>query len=254
MSTQGGSGRVLVVDDEPAILRALRIGLRADGYEVAVAPAGEPGLALAVTFRPDVVVLDLSLPDLDGVGVCRELRRFSDAPIVVLSAHGGEERKVEALDAGADDFVTKPFGMAELSARLRVAFRHRRALQEAGVADRELTVGILAIDLATREVRVAGEPVVLTVKELELLIALARRPGRVLRHRALLREVWGPSYGAETHYLRVYANRVRRKLGPEAARMLRTLPGVGYRLVDPSDLADDSRADEVAESRPSPGD
>jgi len=228
--------RVLIIDDEVAILKVLGTGLRARGYEVDTATAGAAGLSRAVIDNPDVVVLDLGLPDLDGVEVCRRLRAWTEVPIVVLSAHGTEARKVEALDAGADDFVTKPFGMAELEARLRVALRHgaRRAVAEEAPV---LEVGPLRLDLARRSVEMGGQPVELTAREFDLLAFLARHAGKVVTHRMVLEKVWGPDHGDETHYLRVYANRLRRKLedDPNHPRLLRTSPGVGYQLVAPED-------------------
>jgi two-component system KDP operon response regulator KdpE len=228
--------RVLIIDDEEAILRVLGTGLRARGYDVDTARAGAAGLSRAVTDKPDVVVLDLGLPDLDGVEVCRRFRAWTEVPIVVLSAHGTEGRKVEALDAGADDFVTKPFGMAELEARLRVALRHgaRRAVADEAPV---LEVGPLRIDVARRRAGLGGEAVELTAREFDLLAFLARHAGKVVTHRMVLEKVWGPGHGDETHYLRVYANRLRRKLedDPNHPALLRTSPGVGYQLVAPED-------------------
>jgi two-component system KDP operon response regulator KdpE len=228
--------RVLIIDDEVAILKVLGTGLRARGYEVDTATAGAAGLSRAVIANPDVVVLDLGLPDLDGVEVCRRFRTWTEVPIVVLSAHGTEARKVEALDAGADDFVTKPFGMAELEARLRVALRHgaRRAVAEEAPV---LEVGPLRLDLARRSAEMRGQPVDLTAREFDLLAFLARHAGKVVTHRMVLEKVWGPDSGDETHYLRVYANRLRRKLedDPNRPTLLRTSPGVGYQLVAPED-------------------
>ncbi|HYT39820.1 MAG TPA: response regulator transcription factor [Acidimicrobiia bacterium] len=228
--------RVLIIDDEEAILRVLGTGLRARGYEVDTATAGAAGLSRAVIENPDVVVLDLGLPDLDGVEVCRRFRLWTEVPIVVLSAHGTEARKVEALDAGADDFVTKPFGMAELEARLRVALRHgaRRAVAE---EEPVVEVGPLRLDLARRSAEMRGQPVELTAREFDLVAFLARHAGKVVTHRMVLEKVWGPDSGDETHYLRVYANRLRRKLedDPNHPTLLRTSPGVGYQLVVPED-------------------
>jgi two-component system, OmpR family, KDP operon response regulator KdpE len=226
--------KILVIDDEVALLRALGTGLRARGYELVTAETGEDGLIQAAQQEPDVVLLDLGLPDLDGVEVCKRLRKWTAVPVVVLSAHGTEARKVEALDSGADDFITKPFGMAELEARLRVALRHRRAL--AGSPEEPvLEVGPLVIDMAGRTVRVAGHAVDLTPREFDLLAFLARNRGRVITHRVLLEEVWGEAYGTETQYLRVYVNHLRKKVEADPAhpRLLRTSPGVGYQLVSP---------------------
>ena len=223
--------RVLVVDDDPALLKALRIGLDARGFEVVVAHTGAEGLSRAAQAAPDVVVLDLGLPDLDGVEVCRRLRQWTDVPVIVLSALDTEDRKVLALDSGADDYVTKPFGMQELEARLRVALRHAAARNPSPEAPTR-TVGPIHLDLAARSVAVEGAPVDLTAREFDLLAYLARHAGKVCTHRTILREVWGPGYGNETHYLRVYASRLRRKLGGTAGPLLRTNPGVGYQLVD----------------------
>ena len=228
---------ILVVDDEPGILRALTAALQARGHKVSAATTGAEALNAVAGRAPAVVILDLGLPDLDGVEVCRQIRRWSDIPIVVLTADGAEERKVEALDEGADDYVTKPFSTPELLARVRVALRNRR---RSGVDDvpAVLHVGQLSIDIPNHRVEVRRAPVDLTPKEFDFLVALARRPGRVLTHRMLLREVWGPEYGTETQYLRVYASQLRKKLDDDPDRPhLVTEPGVGYRLVDPSETA-----------------
>jgi len=221
--------RVLVIDDELAILRALTIGLRARGYELTTAQTASDGLSEAARCDPDVIVLDLGLPDRDGVEVCRALRTWSDVPIVVLSAHGIEERKVAALDCGADDFVTKPFGMAELDARLRVALRHHRPRVDP--EPEVLEVGPLRLDLARRAAMLNGASVDLTAREFDLLAYLGRHAGKVVTHHMILEEVWGPGYGKEVQYLWVYANRLRRKLVDEDGRLLRTIPGTGYQLV-----------------------
>jgi two-component system KDP operon response regulator KdpE len=226
---------VLVVDDEAAILRALKAGLTARGYRVVTATTGQAAVSAAALEQPDVVVLDLGLPDIDGVDVCRRIREWSDMPVIVLSAEGSDERKVRALDEGADDYVTKPFSMPELLARVRVALRHRSDGDDAG-ATAVMTVGDLTVDMGRHRVTVAGREVDLTPKEFAFLAVLARHPGRVLTHRTILQEVWGPEYGTETQYLRVYASQLRRKLGEDATRpRLITEPGVGYRLLDPSD-------------------
>lgn len=227
----GSPARVLVIDDELALLRVLRIGLSARGFDVALAEKAAEGLERVALWDPDVVVLDLGLPDEDGVELCRRLRSFSEVPVIVLSADGTEARKVQALDEGADDFVTKPFGMPELEARLRVALRHRRR-QGGLVAEPELVVGPIVVDLSTRSVSVDGASVDLTRREFDFLAELARHAGKVVTHRMLLQEVWGPEYESETHYLRVYASRVRQKLGEEAGARLKTLPGIGYQLLD----------------------
>ncbi len=223
--------RVLVVDDDPALLRALRIGLEARGFEVIVALTGAEGLSRAAQASPHLVVLDLGLPDIDGVEVCRRLRQWTEVPVIVLSALDSEDRKVLALDSGADDYVTKPFGMQELEARLRVALRHAAARNPSS-APAILTVGPIVVDVGSRVVRVGDSPIELTAREFDLLAYLARNVGKVCTHRTILRDVWGSGYGNETHYLRVYASRLRRKLGDDGGPLLRTNPGVGYQLVD----------------------
>jgi two-component system KDP operon response regulator KdpE len=223
------SARVLVADDDPSLVRALRIGLSARGYQVHVARTGEEAISQVALVAPDVVLLDLGLPDLDGTQVCRSVREWSSVPIVVLSASGDEQRKVAALDGGADDYVTKPFGMAELEARIRVALRHGRS--GSGPEPTELAVGSLVLDLVGHTGRLEGRELELTAREFELLAYLARRAGKVCTQHMILRDVWGPEYGAESHYLRVYAHRIRRKLGEPAEAMLRTHPGIGYQLV-----------------------
>src|SRR4051812_10700275 len=237
---QGGSplsstatGTVLVVDDEPAILRAVGAALGARGYVVLVATSGERAVEVIAADCPDVVVLDLGLPDVDGLEVCRRVREWSTVPIIVLSAAGADERKVAALDLGADDYVTKPFSMPELLARIRVALRHRGGVDKGDLA--VLEVGDVQLDLPHHQATVGRRPIELTPKEFDFLALLARYPGRVLPHRMILQEVWGPNYGTETQYLRVYAGQLRKKLGddPEHRRLV-TEPGVGYRLVDVS--------------------
>jgi two-component system, OmpR family, KDP operon response regulator KdpE len=223
--------RILAVDDEPAILRALTVALRARGFDVIGATTGQEAIDRCATDDPAAVVLDLGLPDIDGVDVIRRIRTWSDVPIIVLTAEGADERKVTALDDGAADYVTKPYSTPELLARLRVALRHRQNAEggDGGV----LEVGELRIDLARHRVELAGEHVALTPKEFDFLALLARHPGRVLTHRTILQEVWGPEYGDETQYLRVYASQLRKKLRDDPARpRVVTEPGVGYRLVD----------------------
>jgi two-component system KDP operon response regulator KdpE len=226
---------VLVVDDEPAIVRAVRAGLLARGYEVLIATNGHDALSTVADLAPDVVILDLGLPDLDGIEVCRKLRDWSQIPIIVLSAEGNDQRKVLALDLGADDYVTKPFSMPELLARVRVALRHHEHRPQ-GPEEGRLRVGDLEIDLPGHSAKVDDTLLDLTPKEFAFLALLARWPGRVLTHRTILQEVWGPEYGTETQYLRQYASTIRKKLG-EGARRPRLLaePGVGYRLVGPED-------------------
>jgi two-component system KDP operon response regulator KdpE len=223
---------ILVVDDEPAILRTLRAGLSARGYDVLLAQSGREGLNVLTTRQPDAVILDLGLGDMDGVDLCRTVREWSDVPIIVLSAEDSEHRKIVALDEGADDYVTKPFSMPELLARVRVALRRPRA--DDRPEDPVLVCGELRVDVPGHEATFAGRHLDLTPKEFGMLAALARHPGRILTHRALLHEVWGPGYDTETHYLRVYASQLRKKLGPDGAPLLVAEPGIGYRLVDPA--------------------
>ncbi|HEX3668427.1 MAG TPA: response regulator [Acidimicrobiia bacterium] len=220
--------RVLVVDDEPQILRALGINLRARGYEVDLAPEGERALDVAARHHPDVVVLDLGLPGIDGVDVIRGLRGWSQVPIVVLSVRDAEGDKVAALDAGADDYVTKPFGMDELLARLRAALRRTTPAEEEALVETE----DFTIDLAAKKVRRDGEEVRLTPTEWNLVEVLVRNRGRLVAQTQLLQDVWGPQYHDETNYLRVFMAQVRRKLEPEPAhpRYFITEPGMGYRF------------------------
>ena len=222
--------RVLVVDDERQILRALETTLRGAGYEVETAPDGETALTRAAARPPEAVILDLVLPDRSGIEVCRELRTWLDAPVIVLSAVGEERDKVEALDAGADDYVTKPFGIDELLARLRAALR-----RAAAPGDPVVEIGELRIDLEKRVVQRNGDVVSLTPHEFALLRYLAQNEGRLLTHRSILREVWGPSYQTESHYLHVYVSQLRRKIEPDPTRprYLLTEAGAGYRLVAP---------------------
>jgi two-component system KDP operon response regulator KdpE len=222
---------VLAVDDDRALLRALRIGLSALGHNVSVASTGEQGISQAAIGTPDIIVLDLGLPDLDGMEVCRRIRQWSDVPIIVLSADGTEDRKIASLDGGADDYMTKPFGMGELEARIRVALRHR-ASEGNEEEVKSIAVGPLELDLVHHEARVDARPVDLTTREFTLLVFLARHAGKICTHRMILEHVWGPHYGTETQYLRVYVYRLRRKLGDEKGELVRTHPGVGYQLVD----------------------
>ena len=231
---------ILVVDDEPGIVQVLMAALRARHHRVAVATTGSEALTEVATRHPAVIILDLGLPDIDGIEVCRQLRQWTDTPIIVLTAEGAEARKIEALDEGADDYVTKPFSTPELLARVRVALRHRLP-PGADRAAATLRVGDIEIDLSRHHVVVRGAAVELTPKEFAFLAALARHPGRVLTHRMLLQEVWGPGYTKETQYLRVYASLLRKKIVDDPAHpRLVTEPGVGYRLVDPWDQEDES--------------
>jgi two-component system KDP operon response regulator KdpE len=220
--------RVLVVDDDPQLARALRITLRAAGHEVVVAPDGRAALREAASAHPDVVVLDLGLPDLDGTEVLAGLRPWFAGPVLVLSARADSTDKVRALDAGADDYVTKPFDMGELLARLRALLRRGPG----GPDEPVVVTDAFTVDLAARQVTIDGVAVRLTPTEWGLLSELVRAPGRLVGQRELLRAVWGPAYDKETHYLRVYLAQLRRKLEPDPAhpRYLRTEPGMGYRF------------------------
>lgn len=222
---------ILAVDDDPAILRTLRINLRARDYEVETVGDGRSALQVIKERMPDLVLLDLGLPDLDGVAVLTQLRTISAVPVVVLSARHESDDKVEALDLGADDYLTKPFGMEELLARIRAALR-RGPDQRTG-DDSVIMTESLRLDLAEQVATKDGEPVHLTPTEWRLVAALARRPGRLVRQAELLQEVWGPAYHRETNYLRVYLAQLRRKLErePGRPRHFRTEPGVGYRFI-----------------------
>jgi two-component system KDP operon response regulator KdpE len=219
--------RILVVDDDRSLQRALRVGLVARGHAETRARTATAGLSKVALEQPDVVVLDLGLPDLDGLEVCRRLRSWSEVPVIVLSATGLEHSKVAALDGGADDYVTKPFGMAELEARIRAALRHRRP-PEPGEA--RITVGDLSLDLAHRQATSAGRDLELTSREFDLLAFLARHRGKLCTHQMILGEVWGVGYGTGAEYLRTYVYRLRRKLGDAGGRLLRNAPGMGYTL------------------------
>ncbi|MDB4946304.1 MAG: sensor histidine kinase [Labilithrix sp.] len=222
---------ILVIEDEPTMQKFLRVSLGAEGYRVVEAGKGQEGLELARTHNPELVLLDLGLPDMDGVDVTRKLREWSTKPIIVISARGQEDDKIRALDAGADDYLTKPFATGELMARIRVAMRRNaRAGQEK--PEPMLVVGAIRLDLDRRQVFVDQREVHLTPNEYKLLAVLMKNAGRVLTHRHLLKEVWGPAYATQTQYLRVYMVQLRHKLEEESARprYLVTEPGVGYRL------------------------
>ena len=222
---------VLVIEDEAQIRRFLRATLMAHGYQLLEATTAQEGLVQAATRQPEIVILDLGLPDLDGLEVTRRLREWTTVPIIVLSARGQESDKVTALDAGADDYLTKPFSVGELLARLRVALRHAaRTSQEPG--EPTFALGDLRVDLARRQVYIAEQQVHLTPIEYKLLTTLVRYAGRVVTHRQLLQEVWGPGHTEASHYLRVYMGQLRHKLEADPARphYLMTEPGVGYRL------------------------
>ena len=220
---------VLVIDDEVQIRRLLRLTLEGNGYRVYEATNGQEGLAEAAQRRPDAVVLDLGLPDLDGVKILQRLREWSQVPVIVLSVRDREEDKIAALDQGADDYLTKPFGTGELLARLRVALRHAQPTADAAV----FKSGPLEVDLVSRAVLVKGHPVKLTATEYSLLALFVRHAGKVLTHRQILREVWGPTYVEQTHYLRVYMTHLREKIEtvPAEPELLITESGVGYRLM-----------------------
>lgn len=222
---------ILIIDDDPDLLNVCRVGLEALGHELRTAETGEEGLVEAAVYPPDVIVLDLGLPDLDGLEVCKRIRNWSSVPIIVLSADGSEDRKVSALDEGADDYMTKPFGMRELNARLNVALRHRSS--DDGDHPKEVNVGLLHLDLVHREVTLSDERLDLAPKEFEFLAYLALNVGKVCTRRMILENVWGPGYGREFHYLKVYAYRLRRKLHDEKGLFLQSDPSVGYRLAQP---------------------
>ncbi len=229
--THGTGARILVVEDDPGILRALKTNLTRHGFEVETAETGGQALDSFSCRPPDLILLDLGLPDVDGTVVIQEVRARASTPIVVLSVRGAEHDKVAALDLGADDYLTKPFGVEELLARVRVALRHA-----AGVASGTAPVfktGDLEVDIERRRVRVGAEEVHLTPTEYDLLKTFVSQPDKVLTDRMLLRAVWGPEYGSEAHYLHVYVARLRRKIekDPQRPRYLLTEPGVGYRLV-----------------------
>jgi two-component system KDP operon response regulator KdpE len=221
--------KILVIEDETALRRALRIFLEAHDYAVVLAASGRAGLDLAAREHPDVVILDLGLPDMDGVSVANALRGWSTVPIVVLSARDAESVKVAALDAGADDYVTKPFGMNEFLARLRAALRRAAPVE----SEREVVTSAFTIDLGTKQIRRDGELVHLTPTEWQIVEVLVRNRGKLVSQQQLLQQVWGPQYERETHYLRIYMSQIRRKLEPDASRprFFVTEPGMGYRFV-----------------------
>jgi two-component system KDP operon response regulator KdpE len=222
---------VLVVEDEPQLRRFLRTALGAQGYRVVEAESVREALVAATTHNPELILLDIGLPDGDGIDLTRRVREWSRVPIIVISARGREDDKVAALDAGADDYLTKPFGVNELLARIRVALRHA-LIAASALGEPVLEIGPLRLDLARREVRVAGAEVHLTPLEYRLLALLAQNAGKVLTHRQILKEVWGPGSANETHYLRVFMAQLRRKIeaDPARPRLLLTEPGVGYRM------------------------
>lgn len=224
-------GRILVIEDDPGIRKFLRVALETQGFEIVEAVSAKDGIARAATAKPNLVVLDLGLPDLDGKDVIGRVREWSDVPILILSVRQAEEEKVAALDAGANDYVVKPFGIAELLARIRALMRSGRS---GAVADAEIVRGDLHVDLARHEVTLAGVALKLTRKEFDLLALLARNAGRIVTHRQLLNDIWGPAHENDIQYLRVFVGRLRAKLAddPAAPRFILNEPGVGYRFLD----------------------
>jgi len=222
---------VVVIEDDPPIRRFLRTGLASHGFEVYEADCGKRGLVEAGNRKPDLVILDLGLPDMDGVEVVKRIREWSAMPVIILSARGSEQSKIEVLDAGADDYLTKPFGLGELLARMRVALRHSARFPQQGESG-VFTTGGLQIDLLNRWVRLDGEEVHLTPIQYRLLALLAQHAGKVLTQHQILKEVWGPSHTENAHYLRIYMSQLRQKLeaDPAQPRYLLTESGVGYRL------------------------
>jgi two-component system KDP operon response regulator KdpE len=220
--------RILVIDDEPQIRKLLKVSLAAHGYVVDEAPTGIGGIDRALELKPDLILLDLGLPDVDGKEVVSQIRTFSQAPIVILTVRNQEAEKIEALDGGADDYVTKPFSMGELLARIRVFLRRAASIDDGPV----LACGDLVVDVALHTVAVEGKMVKLTPTEFEILKMLALHAGKVLTHRQLLKAIWGPEYMDDTHYLRIYIGQIRRKIerNPSQPRYIITESGVGYRL------------------------
>ena len=223
-------GRILVIDDEPQIHRFLKPALESAGYGVERADRADEGLRLAAARAPDLVLLDLGLPDRDGLSLLTRLREFSSVPVIVISARDREAEKIAALDGGADDYVEKPFAVGELMARIRAALRHRLAQQG---TPQIFVAGAVEVDLMRRMVRVNGEAVAVSPREYALLALLVENAGRVLTHRQLLTAVWGPAHVEDVQYLRVYIGHLRQKLGADGAALIATEPGVGYRLMEP---------------------
>ncbi|HWR09874.1 MAG TPA: response regulator [Sporomusa sp.] len=221
--------RVLIIDDEPQIRKLLRVSLGAHGYTLDEAATGQEGVARAAVFKPDMLIVDLGLPDMDGKAVIKEVREWSQAPVIILTARDQEQEKIEALDAGADDYVTKPFGIGELMARMRVCLRRMAASEGEPI----LICGGLAVDLVQRRVTVDGREIKLTPTEYEIIKIMAQQAGRVLTHKQLLKAVWGNAYNEDTHYIRVYIGQLRRKIedDPAQPRYIITESGVGYRLM-----------------------
>ncbi len=224
--------RILVVDDEPQLIRVLRAGLKSRGYEIRAAADGLAGFEMFTDWHPDLVITDLAMPNVDGLELCRRIRAISQVPIIVLSAKGEEKTKVEALDIGADDFVTKPFGIDELLARVRASLRRATAPSINEAAQTVLELGDFHVDLDAREVKVRGKEIHLTPKEFELLIYFIKHSGKVLTHRTLLSAIWGGNYVEQNEYLRVFVGNLRKKIEPDAAapRYIVTEPWIGYRF------------------------
>ncbi|HKY42258.1 MAG TPA: response regulator transcription factor [Pyrinomonadaceae bacterium] len=223
--------RILVVDDEPQLIRVLRTGLKSRGYDIRAAADGLAGLELFSDWRPDLVITDLAMPNVDGLEFCRRLREISQVPIIVLSAKGEEKTKVEALDLGADDFVTKPFGIDELLARVRASLRRANTPPINEATQTILDAGDFHVDLESREVRVRGKETHLTPKEFDLLIYFIKHPGKVLTHRTLLAAIWGNNYAEQNEYLRVFVGNLRKKIEPDPTpRYILTEPWIGYRF------------------------
>jgi two-component system KDP operon response regulator KdpE len=220
---------VLVIDDDQSLLRALRLGLEAEGHDVSTADNGDHGISQTALQSPDIVVLDIGLPDMDGLVVAQRIRQWSDVPIIILSATGDDHRKIDALNGGADDYVTKPFSMGELEARIRAVLRNRGA-ESADPATANLDLGSLYVDLVHHEVRLNGKKVDLTSKEFNVLAYLARYSGRTCTHQMILGAVWGVGYGDEAAYVHAYVHRLRQKLNDEDGTLIQTTPGVGYSL------------------------
>jgi two-component system KDP operon response regulator KdpE len=220
---------VLVIDDDPSLLRALRLGLESEGHEVSTAVNGERGISQTALLSPDIVVLDVGLPDMDGLVVSQRIRQWSDVPIIILSATGDEHRKIDALNGGADDYVTKPFSMGELEARIRAVLRNR-GVEAAEATDATLDLGSLSVDLVHHEVHHNGEKVDLTSKEFGVLAYLARYAGKTCTYQMILGAVWGAGYGDEAAYVHAYVHRLRQKLNDENGTLIQTTPGVGYSL------------------------
>ena len=223
--------RILIVDDEPQLIRVLRTGLKSRGYDIRAAADGFAGLELFMDWRPDLVITDLAMPNVDGLEFCRRLREVSQVPIIVLSAKGEEKTKVEALDIGADDFVTKPFGIDELLARVRASLRRANAPPINEATQTTLDVGDFHVDLESREVTVRGNEIHLTPKEFDLLIYFIKHCGKVLTHRTLLAAIWGGNYVEQNEYLRVFVGNLRKKIEPDPTpRYILTEPWIGYRF------------------------